>query len=757
MTPRPRAPRPGRRTFALMAAFALLAVYAVPAFAPPSPMPPAPPPADAALLARLFPGVPASWVLLRLAALALGAGLAAWAVARPPPVRAPGFDASPVGPAAEVPVRFAGAALAIAGAHALLALGASRLSRTGQLAHLLLLAIPPLILAIGQRRSAGVRRLPVFPRGPVVVAAMLAAGWFAYRFSLAWHSPRVADAIDLWHSFGWLTDAVSNERNLLLATGQPGVGNAYMLLLGAPLLGPDGFAMSLGWVQIAHAGWLFAATVGFAALAAALLERTAAVVATATFLASPFVLLMPYSPSPFGIFLALGIASLLLLVALRATGSPAALAALGAVAGLGTTTAYLYPWVLVAALAGAAIAWTRRPRLSGVACGTALLVFFAAAWPGLPGVAELHEMSADYVERQGQWASLESMLLGQRSPFAPVVVDGEVTPIWVSGRRAWMDVPIGSLLAPFAVPRSAFRLWGDALFDPLGAALAAVGLASCAFSIRRSPGARLLLALLVVAILPASLASAYDRASLTRNLLLPVPIALLAGAGFGLLRRTLGIDHRPRLVTAAAVVAILTSGALLFDGVNPRILPASSLGLSVEAIGATPPAGGATLLDYGRPQTLDWLHTDRIGRFLPRHPIATRVYEGPRSLYTDSGSLAGEILLWSPALERDEQVARVLCERWPRTVLFEFVDRAGLSRALAARPAAPPLVDPDPSDPHPHEPHPNDPGWQPALPPARWIAVDCRAEAIASGPLAKGRAPARVFGGPRKRSDGAAR
>jgi hypothetical protein len=596
----------------LLAALVLLAGYALPAFAPPGPTPLLPPAADAGLFDRLFPGVPAHWVWLRLMALALGAALAAWALPGPPDVRVPERAAALArsGPDVplHVPLQFGTVALAIAGVSCVMALAASRLSRTGQLFHLLLLALPPLVLMIGARRKAAVHLDRVFPRMPIAVGALLAAGWLAHRFLLAWHSPRVADAIDLWHSFGWLTEAVANQRNLLLATGQPGVGNAYMLLLGAPFLGPDGFAASLGWVQIAHAGWLFAAAVGFAALAGALLERTAAIVAIAAFLASPFVLLMPYSASPFGIFLALGIALLLLLIALRATGSPAAFAALGAVAGFATTTAYLYPWVLVTAVVGGAILLRLRPRPSRLACAVALLLFFAAAWPGLPGVSDLHQMSADYVERQGQWTTLEAMLLGQRSPFAPVLVDGEITPIWVAGRRAWIDVPLGSLLAPFAVPRSAFRLWGDALFDPLGAGLAAVGLASCVRWTRRSLGARMLLGLLVVAVVPATVASAYDRASLTRNLLLPVAIALLAGAGFAGMQRSLLGDRSRRIAAAAVVAAIFASGALLFDSINPRILPASSLGLSVEAIGAAAPPRGPARRAKRRPAARRWEH-----------------------------------------------------------------------------------------------------------------------------------------------------
>jgi hypothetical protein len=70
----------------------------------------------------------------------------------------------------------------------------------------------------------------------------------------------------------------------------------------------------------------------------------------------------------------------------------------------------------------------------------------------------------------------------------------------------------------------------------------------------------------------------------------------------------------------------------------------------------------------------------------------------------------------------------VLCDRWPDTALFELVDRAGLSRALAARPAGP--------------------GWQPALPPSRWTAVDCRGASIASGPAAEGFAPRRLLAAP---------
>ena len=139
---------------------------------------------------------------------------------------------------------------------------------------------------------------------------------------------------------------------------------------------------------------------------------------------------------------------------------------------------------------------------------------------------------------------------------------------------------------------------------------------------------------------------------------------------------------------------------MLFDVVNPRILPASHLAIAMEAVGATRPAGGALLLEPG-PERVDWLHVETIGTHLPREPIPAQPYAGPSSLR----ELSAEVVLWGLGLEAASGVGRDLCREWREAVVYELRDRAGVSRCFAARRSG--------SD------------WRPPLPLSRWERVGC--------------------------------
>jgi hypothetical protein len=235
--------------------------------------------------------------------------------------------------------------------------------------------------------------------------------------------------------------------------------------------------------------------------------------------------------------------------------------------------------------------------------------------------------------------------------------------------------------------------------------LAAVGLAACLRLARRNNGARALLGCFAVTVLPATLGSAYDRASLTRNFALPVSVALLAAVGLEVIRARFGPRATVRRTAAAVAFAALAGGMVLFDHVSPRLLSVASLELFVESIGGRPPDGGALVLDYGRPFEFPWLHVGLVGAFLPERPIPRLVWTGPGSLRAAGGEPAAELLLYSPALDRDGQVARAVCRAWPGAALYVLSARSGLSEAFAARPAGR--------------------GWEPALPAARWSVRGC--------------------------------
>jgi hypothetical protein len=415
----------------------------------------------------------------------------------------------------------------------------------------------------------------------------------------------------------------------------------------------------------------------------------------------------------------------------------------GALAGLAATI----PHLLLAALAACGavtIAILKRPRPPVVVLVIPMLSFIAAVLPGLPDVETLRVAVSRYVELHAQWTGLEELLLGQRPVGDAVAVWG----LWHSGRAGPLDVPLGALLSPFAIPRTPLRLWGDVLLDPFGAALVAVGIAVCVRSARRANGARVLLLVLVLALLPGMLTSAYDRASPTRNVALCVVAAVLACVGFERLRATVLPRVRPAVAAGVAAVLVALAGTLVFDVVNPGILATSWLSLALTAVQRTPPPGGAVLLQHGtyrfqwddprigeaarvfrrlqpavdsarenpdaatgNRSRLEWLHVERIATYLPRQPIAVRSFDGPESLLAAGSThdAPAEVIIWSPGLEADAQVTRTVCERWSGAALYTLIDRAGQSRAFAARPAGP--------------------GWKPALPASQWSVASC-AESI---------------------------
>jgi hypothetical protein len=81
-----------------------------------------------------------------------------------------------------------------------------------------------------------------------------------------------------------------------------------------------------------------------------------------------------------------------------------------------------------------------------------------------------------------------------------------------AGVRGPFDIQLATLLMPFAVPRTALRLTGDVLVEPVSAALAAIGIAIALFRARRDRLSATAIAVLAVALLP-SFAGSHTIAS----------------------------------------------------------------------------------------------------------------------------------------------------------------------------------------------------------------------------------------------------
>lgn len=684
-----------RRSLLLVLAGLCFAGYALPLFAPPSPSVVAGTAGTHGLLERVFPGVPPLYVVLRLVALAAAVGFAVAALPRQTPLRWPRRDR-----AAPEPGRGARTlAVALATTQALLALRVQALGRAGQALYFLLFLAPAAVLWLDARRrsqpGAGVRGDP----GALLPVAAVLALWLVTRLPDLVSPLRAADPVDTWLSHEWLETASSDGRNLLTQGFLPGLTCIYMFLQGVSLLGPGRLAPSFAWLQAVHVAWCLVAALCVGSLAARLVSRAAAPVAAAAFLFAPFLLLQPLVPAPyvFGPLFTSGLA--LLAISVHRHRSASAVAALGALAGVAATS---HPPLVPAAglaCAAACLSLLRAPRLPAACYAIPLLSLFAAALPALPDAETLRAMSEEFTRARGDWAGLEAVLLGQRDPYA-------VPELWKAGRVSRIDIAAGALLAPFAIPRTSLRALGDALFDPVGAGLAALGIALALRALRREPAARAVLLVLALGIAPA-FASSYDRPSHTRLFVAQVPLAVLAALGFEALRRTLAPGVQPLRAAAAATAAVALGGALLFDVVNPRILAASSIGITARALrGATPP-GDAALLVFPGPDDLSWLHEERILRSVADSPVKVVPFEGGASLFSRAapGAPAAEILFFSPGLEARLHVIESACTRWPRAALYELRDAAGLSRAFAVRPSGP--------------------GFIPALPAPRWRVVPC--------------------------------
>jgi hypothetical protein len=255
-------------------------------------------------------------------------------------------------------------------------------------------------------------------------------------------------------------------------------------------------------------------------------------------------------------------------------------------------------------------------------------------------------------------------------------------------------------------------LWGDVLFDPLGCALCALGIAVCLRDARRDRTCAILLAALAAALVPGFISS-YDQPSLLRVFALPVPASLLAALGFtALTARVPG--ERSRLAIAAAA-ATLVGGTFLFDVVNPRILQSSAVGLTVRSL-SSDDLGRTTVLT-AKDENPPYLFLDTIAAQVPPRPITVLDLARTEALFARSEPPGPEeeLLVWTPAVEEAARMTYRVCQRWRSAAVYTLADRSGLTHVLVARPQG----------------H----GWIPRLARDQWTVAACGTDNAAGSPV----------------------
>lgn len=678
----------GRFIF-LTAGLALVAAYALSQFFPPATQPAATG-ANLDLIGRLFPGVPAAWMLMRLACLAVGAACIALAT------RPADFPRLPPRATESVPLRRAYmiVALAMVATQVTLAAVAGDLPRSLQLTYVALFVLPAATLALGERRKSGA--VPHVQREAIVFAA-IALLWFAIQVGVGWESPRRASMVDTW-DWNPIWAAAQPRFNLINGQVHPGVTALHAVLHGAGILGASGELVPFGWIQTVQAAWLIVAAWALWRTGTLLIGPGTGLVAASALLFSPFGSLAFFGRQPifFGP-LTIGVAMLLALdVHMHRRAS--SLALLAAVVGVAVTQPITAPYCLaIAALT--ALSLVRRPWMPLPTLVIPALTLLAAG-AALPPLTDLGGMMRRFATSAGSWTALEAVIFGQAIPSAVQAAwEGPVRPL---------DRMIWAALMPFATPRTPIRLLGDSAYDPVGAALAAVGIAVCLRSWRHNRTALLALASAILA----GLISSYDRPSIARMLAMPVMVALLAGVGFEALRRELRRSIDPLLACLPVCAAIALGGIVLFNVTNLTILASSTQELTIRALGndgATPAAVYLDPMLSVAPEAptarLPWLQTDAVFADFPRPSVQVIPFAGPSVLKRGDMAVA-PLLFWSPALETMEKISADVCGIWPDASIYVIVDRAGLSRVYAANPG----LD----------------TWTPHLPPSQWTRSRCR-------------------------------
>lgn len=659
----------------IVAGLALLAAAAALPFFPPFGDPWGRP--DSAL-ERLLPGVPAWWVVLRLASL-VGAAALLGSPQRSERAAAPIEAADTVRATREgIPRAAAALALALAFAHLALACFASTLPRALQATYALLFLAPTAVLAVAGRR--GLRP----PSLRAAAAPLLLLGAWVLAATALGRGLRAASAVDLWFCWDCLASASSEGTNLLTEGPLPGLSAFHFVLQGVGLLPFDDVAATWPIVRGVQVAWMVVAALAITR-GAGLFRLGSPAVAASALLFSPFSFLAVVMPCP--IFLGDLLASLALacLAALWKRPGAAALAALGATAGLAATHPSLVPLAAACVVAAAALLLRPgRPPTSAVL--TSLASFFAAAIPAIPSAETVAEMAGRYATGSTSYTAIQGVLLGQFSPMALRQASEAL------GHR--LEIFTAALVTPWLTSPTPIRLWGDALFDPLGAALAAVGLLVAIRRAGTEAGPRIVLLLLGAALAP-GVVSNFDRPSATRMMALGVPVALLSAIGarrladiLAPLTRRGGEAKLRRTVEAVVAVLVAVGGTVLFVRVTPSVVPASSLEILLEA---TREAGGQRLvmLDYvlregpDTPGRLDWFYFEETIAAVA--PGRARVLAYHSDAVLDEVRLGdGEVAGWSRAAEKDGSIGDAVCRHRPDATVWTLADRSGFSLAHLA-------------------------------------------------------------------------
>jgi hypothetical protein len=275
--------------------FGLVLLYVLPLFFPPAATAPVAPGPDAGIWQRIFPGVPAWWVLGRLACLSCGAALIAWSTGARLSLSL-GRPSAAAGPDAETVTRATPwIALFLALGHAAAGLFASQLGRRGEIAYFVFLAVPAIVLACGELpRTWRLLRLAA-PR--LMILLILPVLWLMLCAPAAWRSARAANLVDMWVFLERLEQVALGEQKILADTTSPGHTNAYMMLEGVWLFGPDRPPSFVG-LQVSHGILGIACDVVVGAVAWLMVGRAAAIVAQSVLLFSPYGLSSLYEPAP---------------------------------------------------------------------------------------------------------------------------------------------------------------------------------------------------------------------------------------------------------------------------------------------------------------------------------------------------------------------------------------------------------------------------------------------------------------------------
>lgn len=674
--------------------FLLAAAYSASLCFPPPAMAPVPPDPSAPLLVRVFPGVPVALISLRLAALAIAAVLVA------------------LGPAADFswlrafhqtdtsdPPHTSGAqllratALVSAIAYVVAATRAATFTRPQQLLYLALFPLPSLILAA----AAATESLPAPRRGVrthlwlLFALTLLVAAYETWRLRLAWHSPLIASITDARPFLELLEQIRQPAHNLVVGAFRPGVSSLLVAVSGLWILEALAIPTSAHAVQIMQVihvsvvGWM----IGWIVLRQQL--GATALVVVAAILASPWMLSMPLFVTPQVPTCLVFLLILASLEAVHARRSEVGLACFGTVLGLTAHQPGLLP-MLALALTLLGLSRYSGRKLPGWGAAIGALMFLATGLPALPGLRQVLSGLRTYGSTGQMWVGMEAAFFGQVDPW---LIDFQGR----GNSPAHLANAVAVALAPVAAPRTALRLIGDTLFDPITSVLIVMGLVTCLRRCRASGVARLGLILFVFTLLPAAISS-YDRPSMTRTISFAASATLMAGLGFEFLRRRFPENQGP-LVAGLACIGILGAGTYQFDRVNPRILARSAITIALETIQST-----------DRPPRATWIRAEGFDAmdatlFVPAiNPNVSITTCGALAPPTGDEATSAPLLFWPPGVEDRCNLGAVLCRRNPSTRLFEIHDAAGAARVFAA------WRDGD--------------AWTPALSRDRWRELDCQ-------------------------------